>query len=442
MDTPDPPSLAAIDWFREASPYINAHRHRTVVLCLPDHLLGSRMFRALAHDLTLLTHLGLRLVLCFGLRAQVDAGLLGSSTSRFVDGRRVTDDVALEAIITAAGRTRIELESHLSMALPNTPMAGARLSVCSGNLVSGQPFGIHDGVDFLHTGSVRDVQTDAIRSLLENGQLVLLPPLGYSLTGEVFNLPAEEVATETAIALQADKLIFFVAALPQGRDGKSVRQANAQRIETLGSRQSDADLGRTLARAARACRRDVSRVHLLDAADPSALLQELFTRDGSGTLITAELWETVRPATIRDVGGIIELISPMQESGALATRSREQLELDIERFVVTVRDNTVVACAALYVEGISAEIACVATHAAYRGEGRADRLLGHLEREAASAACRQAVLLSTRAAHWFVERGYREVSPAELPERRRASYDTARNSKVFLKTLAPPASDG
>ena len=226
MDTPDPPSLAAIDWFREASPYINAHRHRSVVLCLPDHLLGSRMFRTLAHDLTLLTHLGLRLVLCFGLRAQVDANLAGNSVSRFVDGQRVTDDAALDAIITAAGRTRIELESHLSMALPNTPMAGARLSVCSGNLVTGQPFGIHDGVDFLHTGSVRDVQTDAIHSLLENGQLVLLPPLGYSLTGEVFNLPAEEVATETAIALQADKLIFFVRVCPTaGTAGRCARPA-------------------------------------------------------------------------------------------------------------------------------------------------------------------------------------------------------------------------
>ncbi len=435
METSKAFAVDAISWFREASPYIRAHRHRRVVLCLPDYLLTSASFATLAHDLTLLSHLGLRLVLCFGLRAQIDEVLADGVESRFVEGRRVTDDAALEAIIAAAGRTRTALEARLSMALPHTPMAGARLSVSSGNFITGQPFGIHHGVDFLHTGAVRDVQTEAIQCLLQAGHLVLLPPLGYSLTGEVFNLPAEEVATETAIALRADKLVFFVPGLPADAEGKPIRQTSAQGVEALGLRQDDADLGRTLSRAARACQRKVARVHLLDAADPSALLQELFTRDGSGTMITAEHWETVRSATISDVGGIIELITPLQESGALATRSREQLELDIERFVVSVRDDTVVACAALYVEGDIAEIACVATHPAYRGEGRADRLLLQLENLAVLAGCGQSVLLSTRAAHWFVERGYREVPPSALPDRRRACYDTARNSKVFMKRL-------
>jgi amino-acid N-acetyltransferase len=433
----------SINWFRETSPYINAHRRKTLVMCLPDQMLGDDILPTLSHDITLLSHLGLHLVLCFGLRGQIDAQL-GSAehTTRFHDGRRVTDDVALEAILAAAGLTRSKLEARLSMGLPNTPMAGARLTVCSGNFVTGQPFGIHEGIDFQHTGSVREVQTAAIDALLAAGHLVLLPPLGYSLTGEVFNLPAEEVAMQAAIALNADKLVYFMPQLPVDIDGSVVRQASANHMQQLSSRQHDDDLSRTINRAVSCCRQGVERVHLLDSSDPSALLSELFTRDGSGTLITEEHWEVIRQATIGDVGGIIELITPLQENGTLATRSREQLELDIENFVVCERDNMVVACAALHVDEPAqktdarvAEIACVVTHHAYRGDGRADRLLAHLENMAREQHCRRALLLSTRTGHWFVERGYVESSADALTASRQSSYNRQRNSKVFIKEL-------
>ena len=454
-DSPEQDSSPAqtdqmIDWFRAASPYINAHRGKTLVLALPGEWIQSELLPTLIHDLTLLNHLGIRLVVCFGLRAQVDEVLARSSMpSAIVAGRRVTDEPALNAIIEAAGIARNTLESRLSMGLPNTPMAGAHLSVSSGNYVTAQPFGIHEGVDFQHTGFVREVHVTAITTLLDTGHLVLMPPLGYSLTGDVFNITVSELATAVATSLNADKLVFLVNQLPKDELEKPLRQASAGQLEKWQAARSsstdnpaiaaggDSDLDSIVPHVLNACRKGVERVHLLRSDDRNALLCELFTRDGSGTMVTASRWEHIRPASIRDVGGIIELIEPLQVNGTLVNRSREQLELDIEQFVVSERDGTVVACAAMYPDEPTGvvEIACIATHPRYRGEGRADQLLSHLENQAFEQGYRHARLLSTRAGHWFVERGYVELPPTELPPDRQVSYNQQRNSKVYQKRL-------
>lgn len=437
-----------INWFRAASPYINAHRGKTLVIGLPGNWLRSDLLPTLAHDLTLLSHLGLRLVLCFGLRAQVDDQLAKKhEQSHIVGGRRVTDSNALATLIREAGVARNELEARLSMGLPNTPMAGARLAITSGNYVTAQPFGVHEGVDFKHTGSVREIHTPAINALLDAGHLVLLPPLGYSLTGEVFNVTMTEVATKCAIELNADKLIFFVDSLPMDEQDKPLKQASTYRVrqwlECTSVKEGDQasselkNLTEVLQSAIQACNQQIERVHLLESDDPTALLRELFTRDGCGTMITMNRWEHIRAATIADVGGIIELITPLQANGSLVTRSREELEIDIEHFVVSERDGMVVACAAMYLEAESstAEIACIATHPDYRGEGRADQLLTHLEQSAQSLNYPNARILSTHTGHWFVARGYSETSPENLPPARRSSYNEQRNSKVYTKNL-------
>ena len=352
----------AIAWFREASPYINEHRGKTVVLCVPDRLLSSTLLATLTHDLTLLSRLGVRLLVCFGVRSDVDARL--DAKSEFHNGRRVTNDVALQTVIEATGAARSDLEARLSMGLPNTPMAGTHVSVCSGNFVTARPYGVHDGVDFLHTGTVREIQSDVIRSLLSAGNLVLLPPVGHSLTGEVFNLAAEEVAVETAVAMEADKLIMFAPSVLTNSDQQWVREANPNTLCALATSQSNDAVARTYRRAADASERGVQRVHLLPDNDPDALLRELFTVDGAGTLITSERFENLRDASISDVGGIIELIEPLQRDGTLVQRSKEQLELDINQFIVLERDGKVVACAALFtsIDNSNAEIACLVTH--------------------------------------------------------------------------------
>lgn len=446
MSCADTTLSTAIDWFRAASPYINAHRNKTLVLALPSECLNSALLPTLSHDLTLLSHLGIRLVLCFGLRNQIDQSLAKTDQSScIVEGRRVTTAEALNAIITASGDVRSDLEARLTMGLPNTPMAGARLSVSSGNFVTARPFGVHNGVDFQHTGAVREVHGDAIKQLLQAGHLVLIPPLGYSLTGDVFNISMFELASECAIALNADKLIFFVGSLPADSTGQAIRQASVKMLESgVASTQLDAradcadsNLQMIIPQTIRACREGVERVHLLLNSDPNALLTELFTRDGSGTMITAELWEHIRKATIQDVGGIVGLIEPLQTNGSLVYRSREQLELDIEHFVVSERDGMIISCAAMYPheDSGSVEIACLATHPDYQGEGRAEQLLNHLENQALHLGFKSARVLSTQAGHWFVERGYVEMIPEQLPAPRRASYNRQRNSKIYSKDL-------
>lgn len=425
----------AITWFRTASPYINEHRGKTVVLCVPDRLFGIDLLATLAHDLTLLSHLGVRLVVSFGLRSDVDTRLQNSSIFR--DGRRVTDDSALKAVLESTGSARSELEALLSMGLPNTPMAGAHLSVCSGNFVTARPYGVHDGIDFQHTGTVREVQTAAIDSLLGAGHVVLLPPIGHSLTGEVFNLPAEEVAVESASALKADKLVLFVPTLPLDAEADVIREASSAMIRQIASAQTNDSVGRTYHHAATASDKGVSRVHLLPDSDPNALLRELFTVDGAGTLVTSETFESLRQASITDVGGIIELIEPLQQNGTLVQRSREQLELDIHEFFVLERDGKVVACAALFMEPKDnvAEIACLATHPDYRGKGRAAKILSYLEKQAKQAGAESLSIRTTRTAHWFVEQGYVAATVDALPHMRRDGYSTARNSKVFAKPI-------
>ena len=271
------------------------------------------------------------------------------------------------------------------------------------------------------------------------------------MTGDVFNITVNEVASECARELDADKLVFFVDQLLLDNQGKEIRQASARDVERLVSL-STARLANdkekrtgqvnarethetTIEHAVEACRQGIERVHLLRNDDPDALLRELFTRDGSGTLITRERWEHVRAANNHDVFGIIELIEPLQADGTLAPRSREQLEGDLEHFVVSERDGTVVACGALFTEDTQAEIACLATHQAYRGEGRADQILTLLEEKAKRAGCESVRLLSTRTGHWFVERGYSEVPLDALPDTRRENYNQQRNSKVYVKQL-------
>ena len=195
---------------------------------------------------------------------------------------------------------------------------------------------------------------------------------------------------------------------------------------------------RVLRKAAEASREGVARVHLLDRQRDGALLLELFTRDGAGLMITREPYERIRPAGIDDVGGILELIEPLERAGTLARRSRERLEQEIDRFVVIERDGGIIGCAALYPfekEGMG-ELACLAVHPDYRGEGRAAQLLEYIERRARELDLGELFVLSTRTAHWFRERGFQPAGVERLPGRRRDLYNWQRRSKVFVKPLA------
>lgn len=431
---------AFVDWFRASSPYIHAHRGRTFVLAFGGETVASPGFANLVHDIALLQGLGIRLVLVHGARPQIEERLnLRNADMAIIKGLRVTDDDALACVKEAAGTVRVEIEALFSQGLSNSPMAGARIQVASGNFVTARPLGVIDGTDYRHTGEVRRIDSEAIRQRLDAGAIALVPPLGYSPTGEVFNLNASDVAAAVAMAIGADKLIFL--------DEQKVADGRGRLIESMVPRQVDELIARRkklpeqqvrlLSDGATACRGGVKRVHILDRHADGVLLSELFTRDGAGTLITAEPYELTRTASIDDVGGVLELITPLEQAGVLVQRPREVLENEIDRFTLVERDGAAIACAALYPfpqEGM-AELACLAVNPDYRDQGRGDTLLNHIEAQARALGLQRLFVLTTRTAHWFRERGFQPADVKALPSRRRDLYNWQRGSKVFIKPL-------
>ena len=430
-----------VEWFRRSSPYIHSHRGSTFVINFGGEAVADEAFSHLIHDIAILQGLGIRLVLVHGARPQIEERLRARSAEmQIVNGLRVTDDAALTCVKEAAGALRVEIEALLSLGLTNSPMAGACIRVTSGNFITAKPFGVRDGIDYGHTGEVRRVDAQAINQQLDNGSIVLLPPLGYSPTGEVFNLSAADVASSTAIALRADKLITLV-------EGKGLTDPKGLLIPNLQPREVDQiisqhkplaeELVQQLKAAVSACRNGIKRCHFIDRRLDGGLLCELFTRDGVGTLLSAEPYEETRRAHVDDISGILELIEPLEQEGVLMRRSRERLETEIEHFTLMERDGMVIACAALYPypeEGI-AELACVAVHPDYRSGGRGDALLEQVEREARALNINKLFLLSTRTGHWFLERGFSSDNLSTLPTKRREFYNYQRKAKVFLKWL-------
>lgn len=433
-----------VQWFRNSAPYINAHRGRIFVVHFGGEAIESGAFAALIHDFTLLDSLGIRLVLVHGARPQIDARLSESGLeSSFSNGTRITGSRALRCVVEANAAARTRVETLLSMGLPNSPMAGAGIRVSSGNFLVARPLGVRDGVDFQHTGELRRVDTEAIRTHLDQGSIVLISPFGYSPAGEVFNLRAEEVARDVASELQAAKLVYLSEDAPLRDAAQSpMRELTLNEARALLERRNQAgfegaDATPLLAAAVHACGNGIQRVHLLDRGIDGALLLELFTRDGVGTMVSADTYDATRRATLADIGGILELIAPLQAEGWLAARSRENLESEIDHYFVVERDGAVIGCAALfsYPESDMAELACLAVDESYRNAGRGDVLLEAIEREARITGASRLFVLTTRASHWFKERGFRDGEVDELPPARRHAYDEARRSKVMLKSL-------
>lgn len=434
-------SRCFVESFRNSAPYINAFRGKVFVICFDGELLHDARFSTLVQDIALLTSLGIRLVLVHGVRPQIEQRLKQRGLeTRYVNGVRITDDAALKCVQEATGAVRMEIEALLSMGLPNTPMAGAAIRVVSGNFVTARPLGIVDGIDFQHTGSIRRIDHDALQQILCRGAIALLSPVGYSPTGEFFNLTAQEVAAATAVALHADKLIYLIGAKGL-RDSQKrlLRELTVEETQKIigGKRQLAAEIAEPLRHAFAACSQGVRRSHLIDRHIDGGLLLELFTRDGCGTMISADCYEGLRRATIDDVGGIIRLIAPLEEKGILVQRSRENLEMEIDKFIIVERDGMTIACAALFpFHGEQAgEIACLAVHPDYRNHGYGERLLSFLEKQAVSMGLERLFVLTTHAIHWFQEHGFHKTELGSLPMQRRKLYNYQRNSRVLVKEL-------
>lgn len=422
------------------SPYIHAHRGRTFVICFGGEALKSPHFSTFTQDIALLSSLGIRLVLVHGIRPQVEQFLHARGLQlRQVNDWPITDEHVLQGVKSAIGEVKTEIESSLSRGLANTPTTSVPIYTVSGNFITARPLGVREGIDYCYTGEVRRVDALALTHYLDEGCILLISPVGYSPSGEVFYLNTEEVASTVAIALRAAKWICLTE--NEGlmdAQGQLVRQLTVIEAQRwLAHCQPDLMTYLQLVQAIHACQRGVQRVHLVSRQIEGALLLELFTRDGIGTLISTDPFEHVRKATLNDIGGLLELIKPLEEKGILVRRSREKLEMEIDYFTIQERDGMIIACAALYpfAETKMAELACLAVHSHYRGENRGEALLAFLEREAKHGGLSQLFVFTTHTAHWFQERGFVAAGLETLPLTRRVLYNYQRQSKLFIKQL-------
>ncbi|HGG2590237.1 TPA: amino-acid N-acetyltransferase [Escherichia coli] len=433
-----------VEGFRHSVPYINTHRGKTFVIMLGGEAIEHENFSSIVNDIGLLHSLGIRLVVVYGARPQIDANLAAHHHEPLYHKNiRVTDAKTLELVKQAAGTLQLDITARLSMSLNNTPLQGAHINVVSGNFIIAQPLGVDDGVDYCHSGRIRRIDEDAIHRQLDSGAIVLMGPVAVSVTGESFNLTSEEIATQLAIKLKAEKMIGFCSSQGVTNDDGDIvselfpneAQARVEGQEEKGDYNSGTV--RFLRGAVKACRSGVRRCHLISYQEDGALLQELFSRDGIGTQIVMESAEQIRRATINDIGGILELIRPLEQQGILVRRSREQLEMEIDKFTIIQRDNTTIACAALYPfpEEKIGEMACVAVHPDYRSSSRGEVLLERIAAQAKQSGLSKLFVLTTRSIHWFQERGFTPVDIDLLPESKKQLYNYQRKSKVLMADL-------
>lgn len=431
-----------INWFRNASPYVFQHRNKVAVVMLPGEFIEAPYLSNIVNDIAVLSGLGVKIVVVHGSRKQIDSELaLRNTASKFHKGVRITEQEHMPSILNAVGNTRYQIEAAFSCGLPSSPMHGSRLSVRSGNFVNAKPKGVVEGVDYQYTGEIRSVDADGILELLHSNNIVVVPPLGYSLTGELFNLSFADVAVGIASAIHADKFITYndegqiVDAEERSYREMTLLQCKKFLVETQRHHQNNTYF--SLQACHSACDGGVSRAHIVSATEDGAILKELYTRDGSGTMIYRDSYETVRRARIEDVAGILNLIEPLEQEGVLVKRSRERLETEISCFTVIEKENFVVGCAALYpiADSKFAEVACVAIHPEYRGGGRAQKLLLHIERQAARLGAHTLFVLTTQTSHWFIEHGFNESKVEALPVERQHFYNLQRKSKVFTKRI-------
>ena len=390
----------------------------------------------IVHDLALLNVLGVRLVIVHGARPQLNEAF---ADSLFHHGRRITSATQMQEISGIFGSLRANLESLFSTGLPNTPLHNVEVNIVSGNFIAAQPVGIVDGIDHQCTGRLRGANVDAIAKLLDTQAIILLSPLGFSTSGQTFNLAAEELAAELAVALEADKLIVF-------NDPGQITDAEQQRIsritpERLNGLCPDLDPDTKVRCQAliAANTQGVERGHLVAFADDGALLQELFTADGIGTQVSRHDEDLIRQAQLEDVADIVEIIRPLEEDGVLVPRSRAQLEQEIAQFFIAELDGVVVGCCAVYAFADTAELACVAVHENYRHQysdmGIGSALLEAAERAASAQGATSLFVLTTQTQEWFVSHGFTPADVESLPSSKQSLYNWQRGSAVLQKPL-------
>jgi amino-acid N-acetyltransferase len=414
--------------------YVPRFRERIFVVAVDGEIIASPNFANILLDLAVLRSLSIKVILVHGAARQIAdlAAERGVAISN-ADGTGITDEATLKVSIEAVTNVMTEIMQGLT---------SVDLRAAYSNAIIAHPRGILGGVDYLNTGRIERVDTKSLHLFLNEGIIPLIPPIGYDGEGRTFRVNSDGVALEVAEAMQAIKILFLSSHEGVMVDGHLVGQLSiAEAEDFVKKKQSTMDAGLTskLDHAARACKSRVDRVHLLNGLKDEALLSEIFSQKGIGTMVYSSEYQEIRRAFKKDVRAIMALIRQSVDSEELVKRTRADILARLEDYWVLEIDRNLVGCVALHVfpeQGI-AELACLYVNKSYEGQGYGRKLMAYAEQLAIEKGLKQVIALSTQTFNYFQQKGgYSEVTPDALPPERRKKYEaSARNSKVMLKNV-------
>ncbi|MDR2303159.1 MAG: amino-acid N-acetyltransferase [Treponema sp.] len=455
-------TLSQVDLIREAFHYQSRFEGSTMVFKIEFPITEDPIFPYLTKDLALLAKTGFKIVIVPGAKEWIDSvlaeyGIVSSYTE--IPGERKGPASGTVRITTAEAIPFVEMAAFHVATRFMTFLSAGRVDAAIGNFIRARGLGVVNGLDMEHTGTVDKILTDSIERLLREGMVPILPCIGYSPAGKPYNVPSDGIALAASSALNAIK--FFIVSLSGGlsaeklrippgievgENGRIIRLRPAEAEAVLDANSKTAESGnqdeffaeqlRELRLALQASRAGVQRVHIISGREEGSVLRELFSNLGSGTMIYADEYESIRPLHNRDIPDVLRLMEPLMQKDILVRRTAEQIQEKKDDYVVFEIDSSVHACGALHDWGEGqAEIAAIATDPLYIDMGLGRRIVGCLKDRAEKLGFRRVFVLTTTTHDWFEFLGFREAAVETLPERRRKVYNQNRKSKVFALNL-------
>ncbi len=414
--------------------YIPRFRERTFVISVDGAIVTDENFANILMDVAVLRSLNIRVVLVHGASAQIRwlAEQQGIAPSD-LEGTGITDAATLQLALTASNRLTHEILEGL---------ATQDLRAACPNAIVSYPMGILQGVDHLLTGKVERVDSELLQALLQDGIIPVIPPLGFDGEGRTYRVNSDAVAVAVATALKAVKILFVTPYDGLIRNGQIFRQILASDLDRALAEHREEFAPCCLSKAlhaAAACRAGIPRVHVVNGRVDEALLTEVFSNEGVGTLVYANEYQEIRRALKKDIPNILKLIQPAVDSEELMRRSRASIEKSLADYFLFEIDKNPVGCVALHVypETGQGEVACLVVKPSHENQGIGRKLLQYVENRARELGLKQLLALSTQAYMYFQSKGgFVEGSSEDLPPPRREKYEqTGRRSKVLVKQL-------
>ena len=414
--------------------YIPQFREKVFILSIDGAIVTNENFANILLDVAVLRSLNIRVVVVHGASAQIKAlAEERKFTPSNLDGAGITDAGTLQLALTASNRLTHEILEGLS---------ANDLRAASTNAIIAHPLGIIQGVDHLFTGKVERVDTELLQTLLNQGIVPVVPPLGFDGDGKTYRVNSDNVAVALGDALKATKLLFLTTQDGVFRQGRLIRQVLVADLEEILAKHRDEIMPTMLSKAIHACaacKSGVQRVHIINGFVDEGLLAEVFSNEGIGTLIYANEYQQIRRALKKDVRHILMLTKESVDSEELVKRTRSVIEKSLGDYYMFEIDKNPVACVALhtYPEHGKGELACLYVKPSHENQGIGRKLIQFVENKAREIGLDELLTLSTQAFTYFQSKGgFAEGSPSDLPPNRREKYDASgRNSKVLVKKL-------